>query len=1193
MNAIRKDNAMKKKLICLFLLCALVFSFPAMAAEIEVVRSGELLDNGSFEEIGEDGKPVDLEIGDKNWELITERAKDGKNALLMTAEGAQTASFYLDGLITGNEYTLSAYVKGDTNARASFTVQWQFYNKKDEVEYVKSATSHYKTGMPINEKNWAECVTTFKAPAGAQRAQIMLRKLEAGEVMWDKVSVTGQIGAPKCSDPPPPMPPMPEQGKAQPAKAWEGVEGNLLKNPDMETLKENGEIESWSVSGGEYGENFQVYKENPHGGNNAGWMYHDERMSMNQSVQRIVPGETYKLTAWMKADKNASPAMKIEWGGYDAIGIFKALGGPNKYFTASDKWQKIEIEAVAPEGTSRATIMLRLLGEGSVYFDDVSFTGPQGELVVPDPKPYEGLPTAIDGVELLENGGFESTDGIDVYGGEWENNKYVMLDTERVWEGNTSLKISTSESGYPWARFTLFDLEPGAKYAVSMWVNADSITGSMAWKYEFYTGSPSAETGGKQTVGMRFGVTNGGWVQQMDTFTVPEGQPVLRLYARLYGTGTCWFDNISLVKIDEPQPIRLVLNKTVVYEGEEKEFTARTEQTEFYTPLNGTAKFSFGDGVAVFQAGEVPVVDGCTSYTFSTAPMTEIGKEYYVDVEVYKEDGSLFRTYQQICHVYPRPENIRRDGVYLDENGEPFVPMMMYHVMSAENVAPAAEAGINVIQGYASDGLLEECQKHGVQLLAVLYWNMKPAGHPENIARTIETVTKYKDHPAIFAWAVMDEPNYNMSDPYELLRISYKTIRDIDKKHPVYIVEEPSANVERSASYADAFCLDPYIGKRADTKEIRVADQATRALNSPGVEYRRSVMTLHQTFDWNGYWPDENDYRHQMYQAFLAGVSGVGGYAWDDARPKEGETSKRLDKSDLWPGMVAFAENELELAGEHFVLGKYPVLNEERNDKIWHHSFIKDGEVYVVALNLTKEAVTQDIPLTSFDGKVKVSSGTVSAIGATAIPAVGDGKMTVSLEPSQCVRYQITGSGVDGSGLHESKINDIYMYPWARAQILEMEARGIANIYNEISYAPGKAITRGDFAMFLVRTLGLTNEPGEQFVDVDPAAEYAKELAVGRAAGILNGIGDNKYNPEAPITRQELMTIISRGLALGGAADMSAFSDSGLVSDWAAEHVSAMIASGLIKGNADGTLNPLGNTTRAETAVICQRILDR
>ncbi|MBE7025009.1 MAG: S-layer homology domain-containing protein, partial [Ruminococcaceae bacterium] len=55
--------------------------------------------------------------------------------------------------------------------------------------------------------------------------------------------------------------------------------------------------------------------------------------------------------------------------------------------------------------------------------------------------------------------------------------------------------------------------------------------------------------------------------------------------------------------------------------------------------------------------------------------------------------------------------------------------------------------------------------------------------------------------------------------------------------------------------------------------------------------------------------------------------------------------------------------------------------------------------------------------------------------------------------------------------------------------------------------------------------------------------------------------------------------------------DLTAFSDAAAIADYAAAHVSAMIASGLIKGNADGTINPQGNTTRAESAVIMDRIL--
>ena len=36
-----------------------------------------------------------------------------------------------------------------------------------------------------------------------------------------------------------------------------------------------------------------------------------------------------------------------------------------------------------------------------------------------------------------------------------------------------------------------------------------------------------------------------------------------------------------------------------------------------------------------------------------------------------------------------------------------------------------------------------------------------------------------------------------------------------------------------------------------------------------------------------------------------------------------------------------------------------------------------------------------------------------------------------------------------------------------------------------------------------------------------------------------------------------------------------------------------MIEEEIVKGNPDGTINPLGNTTRAEAAVIMSRIFDR
>ncbi|MBR3576923.1 MAG: S-layer homology domain-containing protein, partial [Clostridia bacterium] len=115
--------------------------------------------------------------------------------------------------------------------------------------------------------------------------------------------------------------------------------------------------------------------------------------------------------------------------------------------------------------------------------------------------------------------------------------------------------------------------------------------------------------------------------------------------------------------------------------------------------------------------------------------------------------------------------------------------------------------------------------------------------------------------------------------------------------------------------------------------------------------------------------------------------------------------------------------------------------------------------------------------------------------------------------------------------------------------------------------------------------------------DVDPNHEYAKEIATGKALGIFNGTGDNKFEPEAAISRQDLMTMCYRGMKNAGVisgmvskAWVNNFSDSGYISDYAVEAMASMIENAIVRGNGDGTVNPLGNTTRAEAAVIMNRI---
>ncbi|MBR2974113.1 MAG: S-layer homology domain-containing protein, partial [Clostridia bacterium] len=75
-------------------------------------------------------------------------------------------------------------------------------------------------------------------------------------------------------------------------------------------------------------------------------------------------------------------------------------------------------------------------------------------------------------------------------------------------------------------------------------------------------------------------------------------------------------------------------------------------------------------------------------------------------------------------------------------------------------------------------------------------------------------------------------------------------------------------------------------------------------------------------------------------------------------------------------------------------------------------------------------------------------------------------------------------------------------------------------------------------------------------------------------------------------------TICARGMEIAKMMDtkgtlvrLDSFTDKDLFADYAALHASKMVIEGIIKGNPDQTINPLGNTTRAEAAVMMYRIM--
>lgn len=173
---------------------------------------------------------------------------------------------------------------------------------------------------------------------------------------------------------------------------------------------------------------------------------------------------------------------------------------------------------------------------------------------------------------------------------------------------------------------------------------------------------------------------------------------------------------------------------------------------------------------------------------------------------------------------------------------------------------------------------------------------------------------------------------------------------------------------------------------------------------------------------------------------------------------------------------------------------------------------------------------------------------------------------------------------------------DLGGYGWAEESIYFLKDKGIINGTSETEYSPANNIKRGDFILILTRMLGINSEFTDSFADVPADSYYYNAIGSAKAAGIAKGSGEN-FMPEENITRQDLITLAYRAFLDKGyiseTADivpLDVFSDKAMISDYALISMASMVSAGIIQGS-EGCVNPLGNATRAETAVMCARLV--
>ena len=164
---------------------------------------------------------------------------------------------------------------------------------------------------------------------------------------------------------------------------------------------------------------------------------------------------------------------------------------------------------------------------------------------------------------------------------------------------------------------------------------------------------------------------------------------------------------------------------------------------------------------------------------------------------------------------------------------------------------------------------------------------------------------------------------------------------------------------------------------------------------------------------------------------------------------------------------------------------------------------------------------------------------------------------------------------------------------WAADAIKTWTRHDVLSGYPNGEFKPNAPITRAELAAVLNRVMGYTKAADNTFTDVPAGEWYTGDIAKLYAAGIMAGDGNGIMRPTANITREEAAVMIARAFAVEeNARNENPFPDAAQISGWAALLVDGMKSAGYINGDNNGNFNPKAPITRAEVVTILDNIVD-
>ncbi|MDD7774309.1 MAG: S-layer homology domain-containing protein, partial [Eubacteriales bacterium] len=176
---------------------------------------------------------------------------------------------------------------------------------------------------------------------------------------------------------------------------------------------------------------------------------------------------------------------------------------------------------------------------------------------------------------------------------------------------------------------------------------------------------------------------------------------------------------------------------------------------------------------------------------------------------------------------------------------------------------------------------------------------------------------------------------------------------------------------------------------------------------------------------------------------------------------------------------------------------------------------------------------------------------------------------------------------------------DVVKDHWFYNDVLYVYENGLMNGVSDTEFAPNETLTRAMVVTILSRMSGeeIDEATESAFSDVATGMWYSNAIAWAASKNIVNGFEDGTFQPDAPVTRAQLVTILYRyaqykGMDVSTLSDLAQFTDAADVPAYALEAMQWAVGSELISGNGL-LIDASANATRAQVAAIIHRFLTK